>query len=57
MRSSTTLTTVRATSLPTVMESLELEEAGGGRREAREAREAGARRRRNKSCSGVKCQV
>ena len=48
-RSSTTLTTVRAASLPTVVESLEMEDMT-------ETREAGARRR-NRSCSGVKCQV
>ena len=48
VRSSTTLTTVRAASLPTVVESLEMEDM--------EVREAGARRR-NRSCSGVKCQV
>ena len=50
-RSSTTLTSVRAASLPTVVESLEMEDI----KEVKEVKKEV--RRRIRSCSGVKCQV
>ena len=51
-RSSTTLTSVRAASLPTVVESLEMEDI----KEVREVKKEPVRRR-IRSCSGVKCHA